>query len=116
MTLQEKLKRFGSGLAAICSKTYHYTRGKNAAAPFAVWAEDSEADSFEADSRKAEQMISGSISYYTKQEFDPVCDDIQSFLNRSAAYWYLSAVNYEPETGLIHYEWRWDVDGNKANS
>jgi hypothetical protein len=38
MTLQEKLKWFGAGLAAICPKTYHYTRGKNAAAPFAVWA------------------------------------------------------------------------------
>jgi len=113
MTLQERLKWFGVGAASICPRAYHYTRAKNSTVPYIVWAEDSEAESFHADSRKAEQRISGSLSYFTKKEYDPVCDDIQTFLDGSTAYWYLSAVNYEPETGLIHYEWRWDIHGCK---
>ena len=116
MTLQQKLKWFGARIASVCTRAYHYTKAKNASVPYAVWAEDSEGDSFHADSCKAEQLISGSLNYFTKTEYDSVCDDIQAMLNDSTYYWYLSTVNYEPETGLIHYEWRWDIDGNKANS
>lgn len=116
MTLQEKLKWFGVKVAENCTRTYHYTKAKNASVPYAVWAEDSEGDSFHADSHKAEQVISGSLNYFTKTEFDPVCDALQDMLDGECCEWYLSAVNYEPETGLIHFEWRWDIDGNKANS
>lgn len=116
IALQEMLKWFGVKVAGVCSHTYHYTKAKNASVPYAVWAEDSEGDSFHADSRKAEQLISGSLNYFTRTEYDPVCDSIQSMLNESAEYWRLSMVDYEPETGLIHYEWRWDINGNKINS
>lgn len=115
MTLQQKMKWFGERVASVCTRTYHYTKATKASVPYAVWAEDSEASSFHADSRKAEQVISGSLNYFTKTEYDSVCDDIQSMLNETAVEWYLSSVQYEPETGLIHYEWRWDIDGTNEN-
>lgn len=115
MTLQQKLKWFGAKVATVCTRTYHYTKAVKASVPYAVWAEDSEASSFHADSRKAEQVISGSLNYFTKTEYDSVCDGIQDMLNACTVEWYLSSVQYEPETGLIHYEWRWDIDGTNAS-
>lgn len=108
-SLQDKLKWFGAMVAGACKNTYHYTRANNAKLPYAVWAEDSESNSFEADNRKAEQFISGSLNYFTKREFDPVIDDLQEALNETGIIWALESVQYEPETGLIHYEWRWDI-------
>ena len=108
-TMQQKLKWFGAQIAAVCTRTYHYCRPNNATIPYAVWAEDSEADSFHADGRKAEQVISGSLNYFTKREYDSVIDDIQDCLNTTCVGWALNSVQYEPDTGLIHYEWRWEV-------
>lgn len=115
MILQEKLKWFGAKVAENCIRTYHYTKAKNASVPYAVWAEDSEAQSFHADSRKSEQVISGTLNYFTKTEYDSVIDALQTMLNSVAVAWYLASVQYEPDTGLIHYEWRWDIDGKNAN-
>lgn len=109
MTLQGKLKWFGTQVASVVTRTYHYTKAMNAAVPYAVWAEDSESDQFEADNYKAEQSIGGSLNYFTKQEYDPVLDDIQELLNSHKLIWNLESVQYEPETGLIHYEWRWSI-------
>lgn len=115
MTLQEKLRWFGAKVAGVCSHAYHYTKAKNATVPYAVWAEDSEGESFHADSHKAEQVISGSLNYFTKTEFDSTCDALQDMLDNVCCEWYLSSVQYEPDTGLIHYEWRWDIDGKNAD-
>lgn len=109
LTMQQKLKWFGVKLAAVCARTYHYQRPNSAAVPYAVWAEDSEADSFHADNRKSEQKVSGSINYFTKTEYDSVVDDIQDCLDVNRLSWYLSSVQYESETGLIHFEWRWEI-------
>lgn len=109
MTLQGKLQWFGAQLAAICTRTYHYTKAANAAVPYAVWAEDGESDEFRADSHKAEQTIGGTINYFTKQEYDSTLDNIQAMLNSYKLMWRLESVQYEPETGLIHYEWRWNI-------
>lgn len=110
-TMQQKLKWFGAQLAAAYSRTYHYCKPNSVQAPYAVWAEDSEASggSFHADNRKAEQIISGSLNYFTKTEYDSVVDDLQDCLDVNRASWYLSSVQYEPETGLIHFEWRWNI-------
>lgn len=108
MTLQGKLKWFGTQLASVCT-AYHYFKPASVTQPYAVWAEDSEADSYHADNRKAEQIISGSLSYYTKTEYDTVLDDIQDCLDVNRVGWNLESVQFEPDTGLIHYEWRWQI-------
>lgn len=112
IALQNKLRWFGTRIAEVCEHTYHYARPNNVSIPYAVWAEDSESGSFEADNRKAEQMISGSMNYFTEQEYDPVIDALQDCLDAVRAVWNLESVQYEPETGLIHYEWRWEIGAN----
>lgn len=103
MTLQEKLKDFGTALSRI-TDAYHYRRPQKKRGNWIVWAEQGEAQSFHADNRKREQVIDVIVDCFTSEEYDPVLDDIQSLLQEWGA-WSLASVQYEEETNLIHYEW-----------
>lgn len=108
MTLRDKLMTFAVNLTAVSSDVYHYFRPPKKPAPFIVWHEDAEEGSFSAGNRKAEQIIHGRVDLYTKTEFDPLADDIQSaLLNLDGCGWVLDSVQYEDETGLIHLSWQW---------
>lgn len=76
---------------------------------YCVWAEDSEASSLEADNYKAGQMVEGTIDYFTKDEDDPNIERFQIAFNAARFYWRLNSVQYEDETGFIHYEWIFNV-------
>lgn len=53
--------------------------------------------------------MTGRTDLYTKQEFDPWAAAMeQSFTNHGIA-WSLVSVDYEEETGFIHYSWDWEV-------
>lgn len=90
-------------------KVYHYWHPR-LEAPFCIWAEDGEGSSIQANNHKAEQVVSGTIDYFTLNEFDVMIDTIQDKLNETENVgWRLLSVQYEPETNLIHYEWEFDV-------
>lgn len=113
MTLQQKLERIGTALvAAVGDNVYHYWR-PNMTAPFCVWAEDGEDESFWSSNVKREQAVGGVVDYYTKIEYDTTNDDIQEALNGLSAEmpftWRLDSVQYEEDTDIIHYQWRWSV-------
>lgn len=73
-----------------------------------VWAEDG-ANDLIAGNRHTEKAMTGRTDLYTKQEFDPWADAIgDSFTNFGIA-WSLVSVDYEEETGFIHYSWDWEV-------
>lgn len=109
MTLQQKLKWFGRELDTLDGVTVrHFTRGA-AKPPFVVWQEDGEGDSFLAENGRAEPVISGSLDYYTKTEYDPVVEQISQKLSEIADSWELVTVLYEEETNLMHYSWDWKL-------
>ena len=109
-SLQNKLMRVRDALVSVTAKTYHYRRPSTVQKEYIVWAEDSEDASFNADNRKAEQQIHGTIDYFTQQEFDPLIDSIQNALDEARVSFRLNAVDYEDDTKLIHYEWEfWAV-------
>lgn len=106
-SLQTILKNFGSGLAEVAPPCYHYRRMKDEV-PYCVWQEAREEMSFNANNRKREQQITGTVDYFTKTEYDSVIDDIQDYFDGLNDFgWRLSAVDYEDDTNLIHYEWEW---------
>jgi hypothetical protein len=74
-----------------------------------VWAETGESDSFNADNGKKEQVIEGTMDFYTETEFDPLFDEIQSVLDEMCCGWVLDSVQYEDSTKLIHYSWNWEL-------
>ena len=76
---------------------------------YIVWAEDMEGESVHGDGKKVEQSIQGTIDYFTKEDEDPMADKIQEALTKADIPFRLSSVQYEEETGYIHYEWIWEV-------
>lgn len=87
---------------------YHYFAKPNAEPPYIVWAEDSTED-LEGDNIHTETGYTGTIDLYTKTEADPMLAAIQEVLNGLECAWYLNSVQYESETGLLHYEWVWGL-------
>lgn len=90
---------------------YHYQRpARENLTRYVVWAEDGETGSFMVNNHKAEQQISGAIDLYTATEFDTWADRIQDALDElENVTWLLDSVQYEDETGLIHYAWTFTV-------
>lgn len=90
-------------------KVYHYWRPR-LQAPFCVWAEDGEGNSIHTNNHKSEQVITGTIDYFTRDEFDEMVENIQNALNTTENVgWQLLSVQFEDETNLIHYEWEFEV-------
>ena len=111
-TITDKLLKIKEALTPVTENVYHYWR-TNKRPPYLIWMEDGEENSLPLDNRKAEQQLHGTVDYFTKVEFDSTIDAIQDALNSMTGYshkgWQLSAVQYEEDTGLIHYTWDWWV-------
>ena len=105
MTLAEVKNVFVSVLPAA---TFHY-KAWSKPDKYIVWAEDGQAGALHADDQTEEQIISGTADYFTKTEYDAIVKNIQSAMNKSDMTWYLNSVQYEEDTGYIHYEWVWEA-------
>lgn len=108
MSMQTKLEHIGAELKSVAQNTYHYWRPKMAV-PYLVWQEQSEAENFNANNHKQEQVLECSADYYTKTEYDTAVDAIQSVFDSHGASWRLNSVQYEEDTELIHFEWFFEV-------
>lgn len=106
MSLQAMLQHVGEAFAEITPLCYHYWRPVMDV-PCIIWAETGEDDAMNADNAKTEQVIAGSVDFFTKTEYDPLIDSIQDKLADLGVAWSLDSVMYEPETNLIHYSWSW---------
>lgn len=106
-SINSLLNRIKSSLISIENlDVYHYEADTLAEAPYCVWMETGETDSFHGDNKKDEQVISCIVDLYFNDEFDSFVDEIQKVLNGTGGCaWRLSSVDYEDETKLIHYAW-----------
>lgn len=107
MTLQNLCKKLYEPFTELSCSVTHYRRLSKF--PYVTWAEDGEDNSFNADNKKQEQQLHGTVDLFTKEEFDSLADDIQEILNGENVGWRLATVQYEDETNLIHYQWEWWV-------
>lgn len=99
---------FATALMAVVPETYHYKALKQTD-KYIVWAEDGQADSLWADDAMQTQVIAGTVDYFTKTEFDPKTKEIQQKLNELRVSWRLESIQYEDDTGYIHYEWSFEL-------
>jgi len=97
-----------NALLTVTDKVYHY-RAYNATDKYIVWAEDGQATALWAENKMQNQVIEGTIDYFTKSENDPAPEQIQNALNNSGISWRLNSIQYEDNTKLIHYEWVWQI-------
>lgn len=83
---------------------------------YIIWAEDGPGSALYAEDRMDRHAIQGTIDYYTKIEYDPVTGQIEDALNGSDVSWYPGPVQYETDTGYIHHEYIFEIDGVEADS
>lgn len=109
VALQSKLMRIRDALASVEGlEVYHYWK-PHMNAPYCVWQEES-TEAVWTSNHVGEFTVSGSIDYFTKIEFDSMVDTIQESLNSIECLgWNLEAVQYEDQTNLIHYTWRFNI-------
>lgn len=111
MKLQDKLKRVRDVLNGTSARGRigHYRKPTAQRPSYIVWQEDGEDQPFQADNRKAEVQITGTIDCYTQVEYDPLIDEVNEALSAGEISWTIQSVQYEDETKLIHYEWRFTL-------
>ncbi len=102
-----KIYRIRDALLTVSKDVYHFEALKKKD-KYIVWAEDGEGNSEHADNKK-NQVIQGTIDYFTKDDADPVVEEIQEALELYEISYKLNSVQYEDETEYIHYEWIWEV-------
>lgn len=91
-------------LLTVTDRVSHFNAHK-AAAPYIVWAEDG-GDELHADNVIVGSVIEGTVDYYTPDEVDPAVEQIPDALSAVCAV-HLNSIQYEEDTGLIHWEWVW---------
>lgn len=107
-SIQTILSKVGKALYdELGAIVYHYWRPVMSA-PMCIWQEDGDAP-FHANTREREIAITGTVDYYTKNEYDANIDKVQDALNSVCTNWNINSVQYEDDTKLIHYEWRFTV-------
>lgn len=106
--MQERLEKIKSVLLSVMPDVYHYTADQKKE-HYIVWAEDSGGSVHAVDDRVVDQAIVGTVDYYTKTEFDKNIDLIAAAMIDAKISFRLNSVQYEDETGYIHYEWLFEV-------
>lgn len=92
-------------LLALPEAVYHFEAPEKSAAPYIVWAEDSQGDAQHANNAMIHQAIRGTIDLFTRNEYDPLFQKIQQALTVCHIPFRLNSIQREQETKLIHYEW-----------
>lgn len=73
-----------------------------------VWKEDGRND-LSAENRHVERAVTGSTDLYTKVEFDPWAEQLETALSKAFIAWNRVGVEFEETTGFWHYSWDWAV-------
>ena len=89
----------------------HYAWASNAKerkTDHGVYAEDGANDLY-ADDIHAEKAVQGTIDYFTRDDSGTPQTTIENALNNGQIAWYLNSLQFEEDTGFIHYEWVFEV-------
>lgn len=106
MSRQTMLEQVSTALTSIDDlQVSHYFKPSEVKDRYCVWAEDSEATSLPGDNYKVAQQLQGTIDLFSKTEYDTAVDAIQDALNDAQIGFYQYSIQYEDETGFIHWEW-----------
>lgn len=104
----QSLLQVQQALLTVTNNVFHYTALK-AIPPYIVWAEDSGGQQIQADNIMSGQVIQGTIDYFTLTENDANVEEIQAALTAAEISFFLNSVQFEEETGYIHFEWVFEV-------
>lgn len=104
MTLDD----FANALTVTSYNFAHYAWSHAPAGDYGVYAEDSSND-LNADDGHAEKALEGTLDYFTRDDSGTPQATIEAVLEGLNVPWYLNTIQYEDDTGYIHYEWVFEV-------
>lgn len=97
-------ERLEAALAATGYVFAHHGWSKAPEGSYGVWAEESGED-FTANGKHAERGTRVAIDLFTRDDTRAPRDAVEAQLDALGWPWRLDAVQYENETGLIHWLW-----------
>ena len=106
--MKENLEKVKNTLLSVVKKSYHFTAPDKVSTPYAVWYEEGRNVVYE-DNRAGEASEYGVIHYFTKKEYDAVPDELFEAFTVADICIKLNSIQYEEDTGIIHYEWVWEL-------
>lgn len=104
----DKLYKVQNALATVPCSVNHF-HAVNKPDQYIIWAEQSEGTSAHGNNQKYDYSIVGTVDYFTKVDMDPNLTLIRVAMTNADISFTLESVQYEEETGYIHYEWRFEV-------
>ena len=105
------LQTLKDALAATNLPFVHYAWAKDAKellGDHGVYAEDG-ANNLRCDDIHAEHAVEGTVDYYTRDDSGAPQTTVETALNNGQIAWYLNSIQFEEDTGFIHYEWVFQV-------
>lgn len=102
---------FRNKLATLNCPVYHYHAEPAEDTHYVVWAESQEGQPFYTNDKKKEQSIEGYLEFYTQEEFDEICDNIQEILYEACDAWQLDFVEYLDNEKVLRFTWHWKIRG-----
>lgn len=94
-------------LTKLTDSVYLYTAPLRKPIPYIVFGADG-ANDLSAENHHSEKADQGYIDLYTKSQTDSLISSVPQALDENEISYYLNSVQYEDETGLLHYEWIWE--------
>ncbi len=109
MSISDRINKLRDGLLTVTPRVYR-ARAHKTAAPYIVWMEDGAGDALRANGMTGEQPISGTIHLFESETTtETLSVAVQKMLNGLECAWQLGSIQHEQDTGLVHYEWAWEV-------
>ena len=108
MNTAERIQKLKDSLKGVGPPVYENWALK-AKTPYIVWLMNGGRD-LKANGKTQEQAISGTVHLFERAAAkETLFADVQKALNAAECAFSLSSIQNEQETGLIHYEWSWEV-------
>lgn len=99
-------ERIVAAHVAVTDEVSHLERRKSDR--YFVWKEDGSND-LTANGGHGEKVVTGVTDFFTKLEFDPWKEELEAAFEKWGVAYNLVTVDYEEDTGFMHYSWDWEV-------
>ena len=88
----------------------HFAWSHAPAGDYGTWGED-HGNEFVAGNGVCEQVMSGYVDYFTRDDSGAPKAAIEQAMTDAGIVWHLDAIQYENDTGYIHYTWEYFENG-----
>ena len=91
-------------------KFAHFAWSHAPSGDYGTWSEET-GNEFTSNGAVSEQVMSGWLDYFTRDDTGAVQTAIQSAMSQAGVVWHLDNVMYENDSGFLHYTWEYFESG-----